>query len=60
MSDELKWCRQFSRVSHLLFYHPCKKIRKKNIKRRQKLIKKAIKIWGYFPIPPEWKTKGVN
>ena len=57
MSDELKWCKHFLKTSYLMFYHPRKRIRKKNIHRRNRLINYAIKRWGYFPVPPEWILK---
>ena len=54
MSDELKWCKKFLRVNSLMCYHHKKKVRKKNIHRRDKLAQYAFKRWGHFPMPPEW------
>jgi len=54
MSDELKWCKSFLRVNYLMCFHHRKKIRKKNMHRRDKLAQYAFKRWGHFPMPPEW------
>jgi len=54
MSKELRWCKSFLRVNQLMCYHKRKKVRLKNLKRRQRMFEKAIRLWGCFPYPPEW------
>lgn len=53
-SKELRWCENFRRVNHLFVFHKRKKIRLKNLKRRQKLFRHALYKWGCFPYPKEW------
>lgn len=53
MSKELKWCLNFARAVQLRG-HKKKRIRKKNIKRVERMRSQAFKKWGYFPLPIEW------
>ena len=54
MSEELKWCKVFSRVFHLRCYHKKSRVNKKNNRRAIRMMNKAFKKWGCFPLPPEW------
>jgi hypothetical protein len=35
--------------------HHKERVRKKNIKRVERLVEYAMKTWGCFPYPPEWR-----
>lgn len=56
MSKELKWCLNFARAVHLRG-HKKRKVRKKNIKRVERMRSQAFKKWDYFPLPIEWIPK---
>ena len=55
MSKELKWANNFYKASKLWAFHHRKKIRKKNHNRCIRLSNMAIRKWGYYPYPPEYK-----
>ena len=59
MSNKLKWCLGFSKAVDLR-RHPRWRTRKKNIHRVQKMMRKAFRRWGCFPLPPEWKQNSTT
>jgi len=54
ISDELRWCNNFRHAVELRGHHKYR-VRKKNIHRVFRLRDYAIKRWGCFPYPPEWR-----
>lgn len=54
MSRELVWCKNFMKAVYLRGHHKYR-VRKKNIKRAERLVEYAMKTWGCFPYPPEWR-----
>lgn len=50
MSNKLRWYLGFLKAVTLR-EHKRRKTRIKNIRRADRMIKKALRRWGYFPVP---------